>query len=47
MAARFADCRRRISDLREQGLVEFDGARLRLAPDRIAISNEVFVELLG
>jgi oxygen-independent coproporphyrinogen-3 oxidase len=47
MAERFADCRRRISSLREQGLVEFDGARLRLAPDRIAISNEVFVELLG
>jgi oxygen-independent coproporphyrinogen-3 oxidase len=47
LAGRFADTRRRIDDLRANGLVEFDGARLRLAPDRIAISNEVFVELLG
>jgi oxygen-independent coproporphyrinogen-3 oxidase len=47
MAERIVDCRRRIAELREQGMVEFDGARLRLAPDRIAISNEVFVELLG
>jgi oxygen-independent coproporphyrinogen-3 oxidase len=47
MSGRFADCRRRIADLREQGLVEFDGARLRLSPNRIAISNEVLVELLG
>jgi oxygen-independent coproporphyrinogen III oxidase len=47
MAERLADCRRRISNLQDQGLVEFDGARLRLAPGRIAISNEVFVELLG
>jgi coproporphyrinogen III oxidase-like Fe-S oxidoreductase len=47
LAGRFADTRRRIDDLRANGLVEFDGARLRLAPDCIAISNEVFVELLG
>ena len=47
LAGRLADTRRRIDDLRANGLVEFDGARLRLVPDRIPISNEVFVELLG
>jgi oxygen-independent coproporphyrinogen III oxidase len=44
---RVADLRGRISGLRSQGLVELDGARLRLAPDRLTVSNEVFVELLG
>jgi oxygen-independent coproporphyrinogen-3 oxidase len=37
----------RIAPLRDQGLVELDGTRLRLAPDRLTVSNEVFVELLG
>jgi len=37
----------RIAPLRSQGLVELVGSRLRLAPDRLTISNEVFVELLG
>ena len=37
----------RIDKLRSQGLVEFDGGTLRLAPDRLTVSNEVFVELLG
>jgi oxygen-independent coproporphyrinogen III oxidase len=37
----------RIADLREQGLVELDGTRLRLAPNRLTVSNEVFVALLG
>jgi len=36
----------RISALRSQGLVELSGTRIRLAPDRLAVSNEVFVELL-
>jgi oxygen-independent coproporphyrinogen III oxidase len=36
----------RVATLREQGLVELHGRRLRLAPDRLAISNSVFVELL-
>jgi oxygen-independent coproporphyrinogen III oxidase len=40
LAARFAP-------LRSQGLVEFDGTRLRLSPARLAVSNEVFVSLLG
>jgi oxygen-independent coproporphyrinogen III oxidase len=37
----------RLAPLRAQGLVELDGTRLRLAPDRLTVSNEVFVELLG
>ena len=38
--------RERIAALRDQGLVEFDGAHLRLAPNRLTVSNEVFVALL-
>jgi oxygen-independent coproporphyrinogen-3 oxidase len=37
----------RIAGLREQGLLEMDGALLRLAPTHLTVSNEVFVELLG
>ncbi|HYL47031.1 MAG TPA: radical SAM family heme chaperone HemW [Candidatus Limnocylindrales bacterium] len=37
----------RVAPLRSQGLVEFDGTRLRLSPARLAVSNEVFVSLLG
>jgi oxygen-independent coproporphyrinogen-3 oxidase len=44
---RVADLRGRIAGLRSQGLIELKGSRLRLAPDRLTISNEVFVELLG
>ena len=36
----------RIAALREQGLLEMDGALLRLAPAHLTVSNEVFVELL-
>ena len=36
----------RIEELRAQGLVECDGTRVRLAPKRLAVSNEVFVALL-
>ena len=36
----------RIEELRAQGLVERSGSRVRLAPARLAISNEVFVALL-
>jgi oxygen-independent coproporphyrinogen III oxidase len=39
--------RERIAPLRRDGFVELDGTRLRLAPDRLTVSNEVFVELLG
>jgi oxygen-independent coproporphyrinogen-3 oxidase len=38
--------RPRIEELRAQGLVEWDGAFLRLAPNRLTVSNEVFVHLL-
>jgi len=44
--ARIEAVRERINALREQGLVEFDGNRLRLAPDRLTVSNEVFEALL-
>jgi len=36
----------RIEELRAQGLVECDGTRVRLAPARLAVSNEVFVALM-
>lgn len=36
----------RIEELRAQGLVEREGSRVRLAPARLAVSNEVFVALL-
>ena len=39
--------RNRIAPLAEQGFLQLNGARLRLAPDRLSISNDVFVELLG
>jgi oxygen-independent coproporphyrinogen-3 oxidase len=42
-----ASFRGRVEALRENGLVEFDGQRLRLAPSRLTVANEVFVELLG
>lgn len=37
----------RVEELRAQGLLEWDGTRLRLAPDRLTVSNEVFVNLLN
>jgi oxygen-independent coproporphyrinogen III oxidase len=37
----------RIAGLRQQGLLEMDGTNLRLAPARLTVSNEVFVDLLG
>jgi len=41
-----ASLRPRIEQLRAQGLLEWDGALLRLAPGRLTVSNEVFVNLL-
>jgi len=41
------DLTRRLETLRAGGLVEFQGSQVRLAPDRLSISNEVFVELMG
>jgi oxygen-independent coproporphyrinogen-3 oxidase len=39
--------RNRVKGLEQQGLVEVDGERVRLATTRLTVSNEVFVELLG
>jgi oxygen-independent coproporphyrinogen III oxidase len=39
--------RHRIAPLAEQGFLQLTGKRLRLAPDHLSISNNVFVELLG
>ena len=47
LAARIGGVRERLAELRSQGLVEFDGEHLRLAPGRLTVSNEVLVELLG
>ncbi len=44
---RMAALRGRIAGLHSQDLVELEGTRLRLAPARLAVSSEVFVELLG
>jgi oxygen-independent coproporphyrinogen-3 oxidase len=41
------DLRNRIAPLAEQGFLQLNGERLRLAPDRLSVSNNVFVELLG
>ena len=41
-----ASLRPRVEELRAQGLLEWHGTLLRLAPDRLTVSNEVFVSLL-
>ncbi len=41
-----ASLRARLEPLRRAGLVELEGARLRLAASRLTVANEVFVELL-
>jgi oxygen-independent coproporphyrinogen III oxidase len=42
-----ASLRERIGCLRSSGFIETDGSRLRIAPDRLTVSNEIFVRLLG
>ena len=42
-----ASLRPRVEELRAQGLLEWHGTRLRLAPNRLTVSNEVFVNLLN
>jgi oxygen-independent coproporphyrinogen-3 oxidase len=42
-----ANLQPRVEELRAQGLVEWNGTRLRLSPDRLTVSNEVFVNLLS
>lgn len=39
--------RARLEVLHSQGLVEIDGSRVRLSPQRLTVSNEVFTELMG
>ncbi|MGA8035126.1 MAG: radical SAM family heme chaperone HemW [Candidatus Acidiferrales bacterium] len=41
------DLRRRIDALESQGLLEWRDSKLRLAPDRLAVSNEILSELLA
>jgi oxygen-independent coproporphyrinogen-3 oxidase len=41
-----ASLRARVEDLVAQGLVEWDGSRLRLSPQRLTVSNGVFIHLL-
>lgn len=36
----------RVAEMESEGLVIVDGGRLRLAPDRLAVSNEIFVGLI-
>jgi oxygen-independent coproporphyrinogen III oxidase len=45
--AALTSLRTRIDSLVERGLVEWCGERLRLAPSRLSVSNEVFVELMS
>ncbi len=47
LSDRWASLRLRIDMLQSHGLVELDGSRLRIAPNRLTVANEVFVELLG
>jgi len=42
-----ASLRPRVEELLAQELVEWHGERLRLSPNRLTVSNEVFVQLLG
>lgn len=42
-----ASLRMRLKALQQAGLVEIDGARIRLAPSRLTVANEVFVELMA
>jgi len=47
LPARVASLRERIDRLQSLGFIERDGARIRLAPDRLTVSNEVFIQLLA
>jgi len=47
LANRLATLQQRIEMLRSHGLLDLEGGRLRIPPDRLTVSNEVFLELLG
>jgi oxygen-independent coproporphyrinogen III oxidase len=42
-----ANLQPRVEELRAQGLLEWNGTLLRLAPDRLTVSNEILVNLLS
>jgi oxygen-independent coproporphyrinogen-3 oxidase len=46
MHDRLATLRQRIDQLQSDGFLEVDGERLRIAPGRLTVSNEIFVQLL-
>jgi hypothetical protein len=47
LATRLATLQQRIEMLQAHGMLDLQGGRLRIPPDRLTISNEVFLELLG
>ena len=47
LATRLATLEQRIEMLRSHGLLDLEDGRLRIPPNRLTISNEVFLELLG
>jgi oxygen-independent coproporphyrinogen III oxidase len=47
LPGRLVELRKRIERLQSEGMVELNGAQLRLSPQRLSVSNEVLVELLG
>jgi len=46
MHDRLAVLRQRIDQLQSDGFLEVEGERLRIAPGRLTVSNEIFVQLL-
>jgi oxygen-independent coproporphyrinogen III oxidase len=44
---RMETLRERIDHLRSLGFLEVEGGRVRLVPDRLTVSNEIFVQLLS
>jgi oxygen-independent coproporphyrinogen-3 oxidase len=44
---RMAQLRERIAHLESLGFLEREGTRIRLVPDRLTVSNEVFIQLLA
>ena len=44
---RMAAIRERVDHLQSLGFIEREGPRIRLAPERLTVSNEVFIQLLA
>lgn len=47
LPTRMAKIREQIERLESLGFIEREGTHIRLAPDRLTVSNEVFLQLLG